>query len=244
MKPFYTFFRGLMYLPYKLVFPTTVVGRENMPKTKRIISVSNHLSILDIPTIAIYVPGYRHYLAKKEIGNKKAILKLGLALGVIFIDREKTDMRALRECVNLLKAGDGLAIFPEGTRNKHNTELQEIKGGVTLIAVKGQSPLVPIMMYSRSKIFKRNYLYIGKPFDLSEFSNKQLDSQTLENASKVVKSHMQEAKNYIDDYVQFKRWKEIRKQKKLYKKELNVLNSAAKKSYKLAVKALKKPTKI
>lgn len=40
--------------------------------------------------------------------------------------------------MKLLKDGNKLVVFPEGTRNKVNEELQEIKGGAGVFAVKIQ----------------------------------------------------------------------------------------------------------
>lgn len=246
MRKFYGFIRGVFYLPFKIFYPTKVLNARNMPKSERLISVSNHCSWKDIPVLAINVPGYRRFIAKKEIGKNKLIHKLAEMLGVIFIDRGKADMHAMRESINALKAGDGLAIFPEGTRNKNaDSALSEIKGGVTLLAIKGNAPIVPMIIWKKERVFRKNYIYIGEPFDLTEFHGKLLDGDTLGEASEKVLRHMQAAKDDMELFIKEKRWKVQKKEHKTFLKNEKRMNTKARKDYaayrrerKKAVKAI------
>ncbi len=232
MRRFYGFIRGLFYLPFKIFYPTKVLHRSNLPQSERLISVSNHYSWKDIPVLAINVPGYRRFIAKKEIGKNKVIHRLAEMIGVIFIDRGKADMHAIRESVNTLKAGDGISIFPEGTRNKtEDAALQEVKGGVTLLAIKGNAPIVPIMIYKREKLFRKNYLYIGEPFDLTEFQGRLLDSETIADASDKVAVHMQQAKEDMESFIREKKWIAERKEHKAFRKQQCRQNKQARKDY-------------
>lgn len=232
MRKFYGFIRGVFYLPFKIFYPTKVLNANNMPKDERLISVSNHYSWKDIPVLAINVPGYRRFIAKKEIGKNKLIRKLANMLGVIFIDRGKADMKAIRESVNALKAGDGIAIFPEGTRHSDtNDSMQEIKGGVTLLAIKGNAPIVPLMIYKRERIFRRNYIYIGQPFDLNEFQGKILDSETITAASNKVAENMQKAQTDMIEFISEKRWIRQKKEHKIFIKNEKRMNKLARRNY-------------
>lgn len=237
MNRFYSFIRGVFYLPFKIFYPTKVLNGRNMPSSERLISVTNHLSWKDIPLLAINVPGYRHFIAKKEIGKNKLIRKLATMLGVIFIDRGKADMHAIRESVNALKAGEGISIFPEGTRSKNSEEsLHEVKGGVTLLALKGNAPIVPMIIYKKEKIFRRNYIYIGEAFDLEAFRGKLLDSQTITAASEEVAEHMQKARNDMEAFIREKRWKIQKREHKAFIKNEARQNRLAKKNYKKLLK--------
>ncbi len=232
MRRFYGFIRGVFYLPFKLLYPTKVLNKRNMPRTERLISVSNHFSWKDIPVLAINVPGYRRFIAKKEIGKNKLVHKLADMLGVIFIDRGKADMKAIRESINALKAGDGIAIFPEGTRHaEQDSSLQEIKGGVTLLAIKGNAPVVPMIINKKERIFRRNYIYVGEPFDLGEFYGKLLDADTIAAASDKVALHMQKAKENMAVFIKEKRWKQQKKERKAFLKNERRMNKRAKKDY-------------
>lgn len=232
MRKFYGFIRGVFYLPFKILYPTKVLNARNLPDSERLISVSNHISWKDIPVLAVNVPGYRRFIAKKEIGKNKLVYKLAGMLGVIFIERGKADMRAIRESVNALKAGDGLAIFPEGTRNKSQDDsMQEVKGGVTLLAIKGNAPIVPMMIYRKERLFRKNYIYIGEPFDLREFGGGILDGETLAAASDKVALHMQKARDDMKVFIAEKRWKTQKKERKEFLRTQKRMNAQARKDY-------------
>lgn len=220
MRGFYMFVRGALYVPYKLVFPTKVIGRDNVPTGKNYISVGNHLSWADTPNIGINIKGYRHFIAKKEIGDNRFIRWLALHLGVIFIDRGTADLGAVKKILRALKAGENVSLFPEGTRNKENTELQEIKAGAAMFAIKGNAVIVPMMIYRKTHAFRKNWLYVAPELDLSAFAGRKLDGETMAAAVELLSERMHEAKAYLDDYVEHKRWKEIKAAKKADKKRL------------------------
>lgn len=231
MRKFYGFIRGFFYLPFKLFYPTKVLNRQNMPQSERLVSVSNHYTWKDIPVLAVNVPGFRRFIAKKEIGKNKLIHKLAEMIGVIFIDRDKPDMHAIRESVSTLKSGDGISIFPEGTRNKEGDGLHQIKGGVTLLAIKGNAPIVPMIIWRKERIFRRNYIFIGEPFNLDQFQGKLLDGETIAQAGEIVADHMRQAQADMEILIKEKRWIAQKREHKAFLKNQRRMNSEAKKSY-------------
>lgn len=218
MHGFYKFCKAALYLPYKIVFPTKVVGKENVPEEQNYLSVGNHLSWADTPNIGINIKGFRHFVAKKEIGDNRFVRWLALKLGVIFIDRGTADLAAVKKILRALKAGENVCIFPEGTRNRENTELQEIKAGAAMFAVKGGVPVVPMMIYRKTRAFRRNWLYVAPPLDLSAYAGRKLDAEALDEAVERLSESMHRAKAYLDDYVENKRWKELRASARAEKK--------------------------
>ncbi len=196
----YSFLRGFVYLPSKLIYPTTTVGRHNMTVGK-CITVSNHLKWSDILLVAVNVPGYRHIMAKKEIGKNKFIKFICDKLEIILIDRGAADLSSIRTTVNYLKKGEGLSIFPEGTRNKADEEIQDVKAGAVMFSVKGEAPIIPIIIHSRSKAFRRNYMIIGKPFYFDMFKGKRVTPELLEEGAEIIGKIMKENKQLLDDAV-------------------------------------------
>ena len=118
MSAFYSLCRGLLYIPVKLLFPVKVVGKENIPLPEKVITVSNHLSGVDIAIVAINVKGFRHIIAKKELTKSKIFAKLMDWAGAIPVDRGKADLASVRKVMHALKNNESITIFPEGTRNK------------------------------------------------------------------------------------------------------------------------------
>ena len=122
--------------------------------------------------------------------------------GLIPVDRSKADILALKQCFTVLKQGENLAIFPEGTRNKVNDELQELKGGASLIALKAGVPVVPVMMYKRFRPFRRNFVRIGKQFDYEEFKGQKATAEVVEATEKIMREKMIECREELVEIVE------------------------------------------
>ena len=207
MRFFYTIGKILFWLPFRIFYPTKVLGKSNLPRGKQIV-VSNHLSWIDIPVTGLGLPGFRRILAKKEIGKWWITRLLVKLVGAILVDRAKPDLEAIRTCVGHLKNNGGLLIYPESHRNRMgNTELQDVKGGASLIAIKGKSPIVPIIINNKPKMFRRNFVLVGRPFELTEYYGKRLDTPTIEEAGEIVADNMRITQAVIRDFVDNKRWK-------------------------------------
>ena len=237
---FYSFCRGLLYVPVKLIFPVKVVGKERLPLADKVVTVSNHLSLLDIALVGINIKGYRHILAKKELAENKFFGKLMDCAGAIPVDRGAADMSAMRKVFDALDKGEGITLFPEGTRNKSGEDLQEVKSGAALFALHGKCEVVPIMILHKQRAFKKNYLYVAPPFSLNEYAvGGRVNGAAVASASKRIEAEMQKAKAYIEDYVANKRWKEEKKAAKKRKSQLKKYKKEAKHAGKVMKRALK-----
>ena len=185
-----------LYLPFKILYPTKVIGKKNLPKGSCIIA-SNHTSNLDAVVFALNTWEKKYYLAKKELFKKKFIAFFLKKFGAIKIDRQTSDVSAIKNSLKVLKNGKKLVIFPEGTRvNNENMELGQVKQGVSMFAIKAKTQIVPMFLYRRPKMFRRNKIFIGKPFSLDEFYDKRLDNETLSQATLIVEEKMNELREF------------------------------------------------
>lgn len=125
---FYTFARGLVKIYYKFAFRMDIQGEENIPAEGGVVLCCNHMSNLDPTTMAGFVRRPVRYIAKKELFEKRWSAKLLSALGAFPVDRQTTDMKALKTAIKLLKNGEALGIFAEGTRVKEG-EAKAAKAG-------------------------------------------------------------------------------------------------------------------
>ena len=154
------FFQFLLALPIRMLFPTKIIGKENIPKGACILS-SNHTSNLDAVIFAVKTWEKKYYLAKKELFKNKLFGFFLKKLGAVKIDRQSNDVLAIKNCLKLLKDNKKLFIFPEGTRvHNENMELGEIKQGVAMFAIKAKVPIVPIFIVRQPKLFRRNKIFI------------------------------------------------------------------------------------
>ena len=205
-KPFYYFSRCLYSLG-RPVYPTKVIGRENIIKKGKCIYACNHLSAVDIPLTQVHIPGYRRYIGKVDFTERKSSKFLLSRFGVIFIDRERPALSTMREIFKVLDNGQ-ILIFPEGTRNKGDeSEMGELKTGLALFAAKSGAPVVPVLLYRRPKAFRKNYMYIGRPLDICTEKGRMPNAEEAEALTRRYKEEFDRCRAILEDYVANKRWK-------------------------------------
>jgi len=109
--------RSVVYIYFKIVYRFKVIGKKNIPKNGPVIICGNHRTYLDPPLIILSSGRYVRFLAKEELKKNLFWNMLLTIFDVIFVRRDSKDVKALKESLQTLKNGDGLALFPEGTRN-------------------------------------------------------------------------------------------------------------------------------
>lgn len=198
---FYKILRPFMYVAYKIFFRVTVFDKENLIQDGKSIVVCNHLGKADVLLIGSVYKGKTYFLAKKEWYNNKIVAWFLKKLGSIPIDRDNPSLQSVKEGLKVLKDEKRLGIFPEGTRNKKDNTLQDIKTGTALFAIKGKSKIVPIIIHSKISPFKRNYAMVGKPFELTEFYDKKFSEDVANEATLIIKQKMLEVQGQLFDKV-------------------------------------------
>lgn len=182
---------------FNIAYPYKIHGKENIPQGGAIF-VCNHFRAIDCGFIADAYNKDIYFLSKKELFKNKFFGKILKSFGAIPVDRENPDLKSMMIALRVLKEGHKLVIFPEGTRNTTGTtELQSIKGGSMIFAVKAKTPIVPMMLSGKAKIFRKTHLIIGKPFELDEFYGKKLDDEDMLKMEQIVSSKMIEQQNQL-----------------------------------------------
>lgn len=129
-----------------------VYGVEKIPQGRALICC-NHTSLMDPLYLAVAMYGKRRittkYMAKKEITRIPLIPTL-LKNYLIFIDRGKSDLKAIKDTIEIVRNGGKVVIFPEGTRVSSGENIQG-KSGVSMISIKSETPLVPVYITGGKK---------------------------------------------------------------------------------------------
>lgn len=228
MKGWHLFLRTILLPLAKILFPCKVMDKDKFKKYGRgRLIISNHLCWMDPMYVYFGVPGYKRILSKKENQGNKLQAAFMRSIGLIFIDRDKPELSAMRECIDSLKKGMTLQICPEGTRNRVNRELQPLHSGAALFALKGEAQVIPYVYHHKGKLFHRNYIGVGDCVDLSDLFGRRTDAAAIAEATERFRVALQTTLDRLDEWVANKGYKTERKNKKREKKAL-------KKSYKLA----------
>ena len=184
---FYCTLVGLARAVIHLVYPPKVAGRENIPESSAFILCANHISLRDPVLVATIVKQPLHFMAKKELFETKfkwftALLK---KLGAFPVSRGDGDLTAIRTSLSILKEGECLGIFGQGTRRKKgDTEEPPMNTGVAMLAVRSKAPVVPVYIQSPYKLFRRMCVFIGKPLEFSDI--RRADMATLTNVTEQI----------------------------------------------------------
>ncbi len=197
-------FRNFCLCMYSSIYPTKVYGKDKVPEG-RCILVCNHLRATDPAIIASVYKKDIYFMAKKELFNNKLLAKIITNFGSIPVDRDNPDIKSLMQASRLLKNDHKLAIFPEGTRNKVNTDLQELKPGTGLLAVRTKSPVLPIMMLKRSRPFIKTKALVGDPIYLTEFYDKKLTDEDHKRIDEIIREKMLETQVQLKEMFQKKK---------------------------------------
>ncbi len=142
--------RGLMYLVPSRV---EVLGEETLDRSQPYIVVSNHLSLMDIPTLYGWLPLDLKWVLKKEL-RKVPFIGGGCALlGHIFLDRadREASIRQLKQVKSELQPGTSILFFAEGTRSRDG-KLHEFKKGAFQMARDLEIAILPITVRDTERI--------------------------------------------------------------------------------------------
>lgn len=184
---FYSIIKTIAKFILMLIYRVNVYGSENIPRDGRLILCSNHRSNWDPIFISIVFPRHISWMGKKELFKNKLIGYLLAKLNVFPIDRDGSDLTAIKKALRLLREEKVLGLFPEGTRVE-KLDLNNAKSGVALIGYKSKSPILPVYIESNYKIFNKVNIVIGEPIDLTEaVDGKPSSDKYLELSKEILK---------------------------------------------------------
>lgn len=155
MNPLYGFCHYVITVIYDMFFRGDVAGLENIPRHGPFLVASNHASHLDPPIVGCHIPRQMAFFARKTLWNGKFATWWLDGVGAIPVDRDGSDVSAIKNVLRTLQAGDALTLFPEGTRSPDGT-LQPAKSGVGMIACRSRAPVLPARIFNSHIAFGRD----------------------------------------------------------------------------------------
>ena len=136
----------------KLLFRPWVEGEEHIPEEGAAIFASNHLSFSDSIFLPLMVPRRMTFLAKSDYFTGRGIKGKATAaffkgVGQVPVDRSggKAGEAALNSGLRILRRGELLGIYPEGTRSPDG-RLYRGRTGVARMALEAGVPVLPVAM--------------------------------------------------------------------------------------------------
>ncbi|MBR5202131.1 MAG: 1-acyl-sn-glycerol-3-phosphate acyltransferase [Clostridia bacterium] len=148
----------------KTYYKVEYIGLENIDRDGGFIIAANHLTEFDPLFIAMASKRLFYYIAKCELFKNSILAKAIIGLNGFPIMRGKGDMRAINYAAELVKRGEVLCIFPEGTRSIDGTP-KDAKSGVGYIARHSNADIIPTAIYMENKDEKGSRVVVkfGEP---------------------------------------------------------------------------------
>lgn len=189
----YSFCRGALRLIYKLLFRLEAHGLEHIPAEGGVLLCSNHLSNLDPPTIGILLQRKVHFMAKKELFDIFGFGWLIKQLGAFPVKRGGVSKESIKTALTLLREGNVMGIFPEGTRNK-GEDASIGKRGAATFALRSDAAVIPVAIIGNYKLFRKMKVVYGPPVDLSAFKEEK-GADAAEMATEAIMARIAELKS-------------------------------------------------
>jgi len=143
--------RGML-VPFFLVYlRMSRIGREHLPRSGPLLLAANHRSFLDPFVIGALVRRPVYYMAKRELFEKRWQAWVLNALGAFPVDRGAGDREAMATARAILRRGDCVVIFPEGTRMRRGP-LGAPRRGVGRLALETGAKVVPVAVIGTEEV--------------------------------------------------------------------------------------------
>lgn len=151
----------------------TVIGEERVPGDTAVLYTGNHRSIFDILITYVRSPRICGYVAKKELGGIPLFSLWARYINCLFFDRKdlKEGMKMILEGTEMLKEGKSVFIFPEGTRNKNDSDLPLLPfhEGSFRMALKSKCPIVPVAICNTVNVWEAHFPWIRSAHVILEY---------------------------------------------------------------------------
>ena len=174
-------------------------GSEHIPAQGAVLIAANHIAYFDPPLIGSASPRELYYMAKKELFENSLFGWLISKFNAFPISREGFDREGIKRATEVLREGNALLVFPEGTRSKDGN-LKEPKLGVAKLALETGAPVVPAYIdYSGSWLkafFQRQKIKIkfGSPIKPEEFNGIPKSKEGYLNITRQIFERIRELK--------------------------------------------------
>jgi 1-acyl-sn-glycerol-3-phosphate acyltransferase len=141
----------------RFYFRSTILHVDRVPATGGCILAGNHASFFDPFLLGSSPLREISYLARASA----FWFPMGAYLRVcnaVPMDREGGGLKGMLKIIDILKKGNGITLFPEGTRTRDG-KLQPAKAGIGLIVIKSGAPVVPVRIFGSYEAWNRHMIF-------------------------------------------------------------------------------------
>ncbi len=167
MSKFYEKIYKVLAGPVRRLYRAKVYDGDKMPTEGGCLVCSNHTGLNDVIVLAACMKRQPRYMAKRELFKIPLLSSLIKALGAFPVERGRADVGALKTAISMIKSGEAVTVFPQGTRYKGvDPRETKPKNGVGMIAYHTGVPVIPVYIRTKNNHtfpLKRTEIICGDP---------------------------------------------------------------------------------
>ena len=140
-----------------------VEGADRVPLEGGCVLACNHNMGPDYFLLGISIPRQIYFMGKEEIFHYHPLItKVFHAIGIIPVARGRQDAAALSRATEVVRTGQLLGMYPEGTRSRTG-KLQRAKSGTARIAIAADVPVIPAVVINSPEVFGTLFKRLRRP---------------------------------------------------------------------------------
>jgi len=135
--------RSVVWSLWSAMFRPIIEGEENIPATGPIVIAPVHRSNVDFAVAIFVTPRKTFFMAKDSLWKVPVLRWLISTMGAFPVKRGTADRDSLEKARSILRDGQPLVLFPEGTRQS-GPEVAELHMGAAFVALHTGAQIVPV----------------------------------------------------------------------------------------------------
>jgi 1-acyl-sn-glycerol-3-phosphate acyltransferase len=116
-------------------------GADRIPRTGGVVLAFNHFSWIDIPCFGYVCKRHLYFLAKVEAHGVPGLGQLIRTFGTLSVRRGESDREAVRQMREVVRVGEALGVFVEGTRQRSGVP-GHVQPGAAMVALQEDVPVI------------------------------------------------------------------------------------------------------
>jgi 1-acyl-sn-glycerol-3-phosphate acyltransferase len=133
--------KQVLGLPAAITTRLRSYGEERMPRSGGVVLAINHFHWIDIPCIGYVSTRNLYFLAKVEAHRVPGLGQLIRSFGTLAVRRGESDRDAVRRMREVVRDGNVLGVFVEGTRQRSGLP-GHVQPGAAMVALQEDVPVV------------------------------------------------------------------------------------------------------
>jgi len=159
-----------------------VYGLENVPEEGAFLLVSNHQSFLDPLFCGVRLKRHLYFLARETLFEHRFFGGLIRSVNAIPVRRGEADLSAIKAVIGRLREGNGVCLFPEGTRTRDG-KISAFRPGFGLLCRRGGAGVVPVVVEGAFECWPRQKKLFSVGSEISVCYGKAMGAEEIKGMS-------------------------------------------------------------